>query len=634
LRYPRAPLSGLAEFTAAGSGTFDVPRYDVRFRVNDLFIGEEGVGQVTGSLALRGKELSGDVDAASPRLAVTGTGRIALTPQADSELTFRFHDSSLDPYVRLFVPTLSPFTTAVASGSIRVVGELANMDHLLVDATVDRLNMRLLDYAVTNATPIRLTLDRQQVTVAQLQLVGEDTQLRVSGSVGLDDERIALHAEGEANLGILQGFFRDVRGSGHAELKASVTGPLREPLFSGSATITGGRVRHFSLPNSLDQINGVVYFDPRGIRLDDVTATMGGGQVQFGGRIGFKGYTPGDLNVTVSGENVRLRYPEGVRSQIDADLVVRGPYRTPTLGGTVMVRNAVWNKRIEPTAGLFDFGGGSAAGSATVATPTVPLRFDIRVLVPSTLHIDNNLIENMVASADLQLRGTYDRPILYGRAEVDRGIVRFEGRRYMISRGTIDFTNPTRIEPFFDVEAETTVRVPRQTYRVIVSAAGTPDHLQPQLSSDPPLPAGDVVTLLFSDVRRGQDVELRARQNPNERQTDILTTRATQLLATPISSEVGKVVEQTFGVDTFQVSPSLVDPYSQSTTLRVNPSARVTIGKRISDRVFLTFSRSISTDTNDQIILLEYNESDLLSWILSRNEDETYAIEFRVRHAF
>ena len=119
---------GIAEFTASGSGTFDAPRNDYRFRVNDLFVGEEGVGQVTGTLALRGTELSGEIDAASPRLAVTGTGRIALTPQADSELTFRFHDTSLDPYVRLFVPRLSPFTTAVASGSIRVVGELADLD--------------------------------------------------------------------------------------------------------------------------------------------------------------------------------------------------------------------------------------------------------------------------------------------------------------------------------------------------------------------------------------------------------------------------------------------------------------------------------------------------------------------------
>ena len=58
--FPRAPLSGLAEFTASGSGTFESPRNDFRFRVDDLFVGEEGVGVVTGTLALRGSELSGD----------------------------------------------------------------------------------------------------------------------------------------------------------------------------------------------------------------------------------------------------------------------------------------------------------------------------------------------------------------------------------------------------------------------------------------------------------------------------------------------------------------------------------------------------------------------------------------------
>ena len=121
------------------------------------------------------------------------------------------------------MPKLSPFTTAVASGSIRVVGELADLDHLLVDGTVDSLDMRLFDYAVKNATPIRLALDHHQVKVEELQLVGEDTRLRVGGTVSLRDEQIALQAAGDANLGILQGFFRDVRGSGHAELTASVT---------------------------------------------------------------------------------------------------------------------------------------------------------------------------------------------------------------------------------------------------------------------------------------------------------------------------------------------------------------------------------------------------------------------------
>ena len=640
LTFPNAPLSGMADVTASGSGTFDAPRNDYRFRVNDLFVGEEGVGQVSGTLALRGSELSGAIDAASPRLAVSGTGHIALTQTYDSELTFRFHDTSLDPYVRLFVPRLSPFTTAVVSGSIRAVGELADPVGMLVDATVDSLDMRLLDYAVKNDGPIRIGLDKQQVKIDEMRLVGDDTRLRVSGTIGLNDERIGLKVSGDANLGILQGFFRDVRGSGRAELVAAIDGPLRTPQFSGVATITDGRVRHFSVPNALDAINGTIHFDPGGIRLDDVAATLGGGRIQFGGRIGFDGYVPATLDVTARGEDMHLRIPEGVRSVVDADLALRGSFASPTLGGVVMVKSAIWSRRIDTPGSLFDLTSRRSAaagnGPAGDAATTLPLKFEVQLLVPSTLRVENNLAR-LVANADLTLRGTYDRPVVMGHADIERGEVTFEGRRYRISRGSMDFTNPARIEPFFDVEAETNVRVPGQTYRVTVAFAGTSEQLRPTLSSDPPLPTADVLALLFSDVRRsgseGVAPELRARTN--QAQTDILTARATQALTAPISAEVGKVVEQTFGVDTFQLSPSFVDPTSIQPSARLNPTARLTIGKRISDRVYLTFSRSLGTIGNDQIVLLEIDGSDRVSWILSRNEDSrTYALEFRVRHIF
>ena len=40
-----------------------------------------------------------------------------------------------------------------------------------------------------------------------------------------------------------------------------------------------------------------------------------------------------------------------------------------------------------------------------------------------------------------------------------RGEVEFEGRRYLVTRGSLDFANANRIQPFFDIEAETRVRV-------------------------------------------------------------------------------------------------------------------------------------------------------------------------------
>jgi autotransporter translocation and assembly factor TamB len=338
---------------------------------------------------------------------------------------------------------------------------------------------------------------------------------------------------------------------------------------------------------------------------------------------------------------VQLRYPTGVRSVIDADLALRGNYQAPTLTGTVTVKSAVYSRRIDESD-LLELvarrvGDSSAeAGPPAAATTAVPLKLDIEIMVPSTFRIDNNLAR-LNANADLFLRGTYDRPNWFGRAEVERGEVLLLGRRYRVTRGTIDLINPTKFEPLFDAELETNVRVPGQTYRVTVSAVGTAagERLGLSFASDPPLPASDVLALLFSDIRRGtgpEDVELRARQNPQQNTTDILTTRATQLLASPVSSEVGRVVEQAFGVDTFQLTPSFINPDQQSS--RISAAARLTVGKRISDRAYLTFSRSLATSISDQILLLEYDATERLSWILSRNEDQTYALEFRVRRAF
>jgi autotransporter translocation and assembly factor TamB len=115
-------------------------------------------------------------------------------------------------------------------------------------------------------------------------------------------------------------------------------------------------------------------------------------------------------------------------------------------------------------------------------------------------------------------------------------------------------------------------------------------------------------------------------------QQQLLQGAATRVLTGSLSSQVGRVVEETFGVDTFQLTPSLVDPNAQSS--RLDPAARLTIGKRLSERVYLTYARSLSSSTGDQIILLEYDQTDRFAWILSRNEDRTYALDVRVRRAF
>jgi len=623
------PLSALLNFTAAGSGSFDAPRYEVKGELNDVFVGDEGIGKIVGGLTVNNELMTVQLEAASPRLSISVAGQVSL-PDRDADLTFTVLDTSLDPYVRLFLPQLSPYTTAVVTGSMRVVGQLNDIDYLLVDATIDRLDLRLFDYGLRNAQPIRIALDRHMVRVADMRIIGQDTQIDVAGVANLHDRTINMRANGDANLAVLQGFISDLRSSGTASLAATLEGPLDDPIAGGTLTVRNGRIRHFALPHALENLDGPIRFDSRGVTLDGLTGRLGGGDVRFGGRVDKDGYLPGRFDVTMSGRDMRLRFPEGMRSLVDADLTLQGTRESSVISGLVSVKDAVYTQPFNATDSLFDFGEDPSLAPAA-PEERLPVRLDIRINAPSTLQVNNRGLR-LVANADLQLRGTIDRPVLLGSAEIVRGEALYEGKRFVITRGTVDFNNPTRIEPFLDIEAETRIRVPQETYRITLRLTGpltgTPNF---SFDSDPPLGEIEILALIFGDVAPGANAELAqfAGNTPQER---LFRERAARALTGVLSSEVSRVVEETFGVDTFQITPSLQDPNVQSA--RVDPGMRVTVLKRLSDRLYLTYSRSLSSSTRDQVIVLEFDQSDRLSWILWRNEDGIYALDWRIRKTF
>jgi hypothetical protein len=62
----------------------------------------------------------------------------------------------------------------------------------------------------------------------------------------------------------------------------------------------------------------------------------------------------------------------------------------------------------------------------------------------------------------------------------------------------------------------------------------------------------------------------------------------------------------------------------------------VTLGQRISSRLYLTYARTLTgrqTDINE-IILVEFDQNDQISWILSRNEDRSFGLDFRIKYVF
>jgi autotransporter translocation and assembly factor TamB len=302
-----------------------------------------------------------------------------------------------------------------------------------------------------------------------------------------------------------------------------------------------------------------------------------------------------------------------------------------TLGGDVTVHDAEYTKDFATGANIFDFGQSEVVTTSSSVAPTLPLAYNVRILAPSTIRAKNNLLQDVVARADLQLVGTYEQPGLTGNIDVDRGDVLFGGKRYQIRRTTIQFNNASAIEPFFDIEAVTRVRVPGETYNITVTASGPDPISGMRFSSDPDLPEYQLLALLFSDVAPGRDVELRqyAGITPQEQ---LFREMATRALTNSVSSEISRALQDALAVESFQVTTSLLDPNQQSA--RLDPAARVTILKRVNNKMYITFSRSLSSSTRDQVIVVEIDQTDQLSWILSRNEDGTYALDLRVRRTF
>jgi translocation and assembly module TamB len=321
---------------------------------------------------------------------------------------------------------------------------------------------------------------------------------------------------------------------------------------------------------------------------------------------------------------------------LDATLTLDGRVDDMRLGGQVTVRDALYSRPFP--SNLFQFIGGDSEPSLPSNGPSLPLTYDgIQITAASSVRVQNSgdFSARLTASADLELQGTYDRPGVVGDMEIEPGgEVTFLGKRYTITQGVVYFNNPMRIEPTIDIEAETRVRVPGETYRITANVRGICcDRLEaPAFTSDPSLAQVDILALLFTDVAPDRDVELRRFRADGGTQQRALSEFATQAAAGPVSSQVSRALEQAFGVDRVQITPSFLDRNQASA--RLEPSVRLRLEERLSERLFLTYSRSLSSSSPDEIIMLEFDYTDQITWVFSRNEDQTYALEVRMRHAF
>ncbi len=479
--------------------------------------------------------------------------------------------------------------------------------------------MRLPEYPVQVRAPVRLRLRDGRLSLDQVHLAGEGTDLLVSGSAAVvRDGPLSIEANGAADLRALSFFSPRLRGRGAARLELRGLGTRDAPALDGQLLLEGAGLRVRGFPHGIEGLHGQVTFNERGAQWRGVRGTLGGGELELEGQASYGAEGLSAFSARAVGRNLALRYPEGLRSVLDADLRLFGDAETRWVAGDVTVKQALYTKRYELASELLGGGPAAAAGGAPTLDPS--LRYDVKVRIPGSLRIDNNLAA-LQARADLAVQGFSGNPVVLGRAEIERGRVFFQGNTYVIRRGALDFANPQKTDPAFDIEAESRVR----SYRVTLKVAGTLERVYPTLTSDPPLSAVQILNLLA-----GADESTVASLSLSQTdQAKLAAAGAATLAAGRLAEGVGleRGAEKLLGLNRFSIDPSVVKGGV------TNPSARVTVGKRLTPDLNVQYSSDLR-GSEDRILSIEYTLSDRLSLLLTRAEPGGLGFDLRLRQSY
>lgn len=558
----------------------------------------------------------------------TGAGEIDFSkPEMPINLALNFKDLEVARVLDL-ASASDLQATGKASGQVRIAGNLASQaDPLRVETEFSGLYFDVTDYRLTAQTPFTLKVNADQIDLGSIRLSGNNTNVNVHGTLALSEGgKNTLSVNGDVNLKLLQTFVKDVFADGIVKLEGEARGTFKQPKFSGTATLQDGSLRIPGFPVGMSRARGRLLFTADQAQLASFEADVGTGKIKAAGGASFAGFKPNRWRLQIKPEGVRVDYPRDVRATLDGDLELQGSREFQLLSGTVNVRRTEYLSDVD----LFEFiekiteqfGNPSIGGASADGSAIPPTQMDIRVVANETLNLRTKLLD-ITGSLALRLRGPIDDPTVGGRITVTRGILDniFSQRFRIANAGTIEFPGVEKRTGQMNIEAEADIK----GYRVIANFSGALNQPRFRLRSEPSLPEPEVYNLVATGRLQNEDRLSSSSSSQAIAQTSL--NAAASFIAQRASRTVeSNVTSRLFGLNRFSVDPLL-------TGKGTDPTARVTVGRRITKDLSITYSTNLASN-QDQVILIEYQASDKLSFVASRAQDGTFGLDVRLRKRF
>jgi translocation and assembly module TamB len=411
-----------------------------------------------------------------------------------------------------------------------------------------------------------------------------------------------LAANGSVDMRILKIVSPDVESSGTLALDVRASGSAASPMIQGQLQIKNVAMTTADALLGVEKLNGTVVITNDHVQLTKVTGHVGGGDVSIRGSIAYKPVL--QFNLALQGKSVRLRYPDGLRSLLDANLAFTGAKGASSLNGRVLIDSLSFT----PDFDLAKFGDQFSIGS-TLSQPGFADTIKLAIGVQSQENLTATSSQISIAGrANLQVGGTAANPVITGRTTLSSGELFYRNVRYQLQKGIVTFDNPNETHPVMNVSVTTTV----EQYNLTLTLRGPLDKLTTSYVSDPPLATADIINL----VARGKTTQESAAASES---TD-------SMIASQAAGQLSSSVQKLAGISSPQIDPTIGGNNQ-------NPSARIAIQQRVTKNFLFTFSTDVS-QPGSEMVQGEYQVNKRWSVSMARDQLGGVSVEGRYHTHF
>ncbi|MCB1134089.1 MAG: translocation/assembly module TamB domain-containing protein, partial [Verrucomicrobiae bacterium] len=242
-------------------------------------------------------------------------------------------------------------------------------------------------------------------------------------------------------------------------------------------------------------------FVPDKVELKNLRATIAGGALSGGGTLALDEWKPGELDIRITGNKLPVVRNESIIVRSNLNLRLAGPFETATLSGGADVVDSLFYQDIELIPIGVPFTGPSAASLPKIDPPDqkaeqIPAPFgdwklDLRIRTAEPFLIRGNLATGEV-DVDLKIGGTAGNPAPDGFARLRNVTALLPFSTLRVREGWVRFNPANGLDPVLEIRGTANPK----PYRVNAFVYGNASNPQIVLTSSPPLPENEIMTLL------------------------------------------------------------------------------------------------------------------------------------------